>query len=73
MARKAKNFEIIAMEKEVAGQAVTEYFLKKTSLGLVRPVAANKFAAELPDGATTVVKTNDEAVDVLIRHYHLHH
>lgn len=72
MSKKAKTIELVEDEKEVNGVVISELKLGQHSLGTVTPTADNKFIATLPDGDKFTVKSHEEAVNILIRHYHLH-
>ena len=72
VARKEKNIEIIANEKMDHGTLLTEYVVGEDVIGRVLPVDG-AFQAELPDGRQFKLPSEDEAVDALIREYHLHH
>lgn len=71
MARKERNIEIIANEKMDHGTLLTEYVVGKNVIGRVLPVDG-AFQAKLPDGRQFKLPSEDEAVDFLIREYHLH-
>lgn len=76
MSKKDKNIQITEEEKMVNGQLVTELTAKKSKLGQViadQVIAdQDKFIAVLPSGERFNVKTENEALDLLIRDFHLH-
>ena len=71
MSKKDKNIQITEEEKMVNGQLVTELTAKKSKLGQVI-ADQDKFIAVLPSGERFNVKTENEALDLLIGDFHLH-
>lgn len=71
MSKKDKNIQVIEEEKMINGQLVLELTTKKDKIGQVI-AEANRFVAVLPSGERFKVTTQAEAVDLLIRDYHLH-
>lgn len=68
--RKEKTFQVIEQQRTENNVTVFEYFLKHKSLGLVKQT--DQYEAVLPDGSKVYAKTQEEALDYLIRHFHLH-
>ena len=71
MSKKTKTIELVEDEKVINGVTVAELKLGEKSLGTVKP-EDDKFTARLPDGEKFSVKSQSEAVNILISHYHLH-
>jgi len=71
VSKKDKTIQIIEEEKMINGQLVLELTTKKDKIGQV-VTEAERFVAILPSGERFKVTTQDEAVDLLIRDYHLH-
>ena len=71
MSKKDKNIPVIEEEKMINGQLVLQLTTKKDKIGQVI-AEANRFVAVLPSGERFKVTTQAEAVDLLIRDYHLH-
>lgn len=71
MSKKAKIIELVEDEKVVDGVSISELKLGDQLLGTVES-DNNKFTASLPDGESFNVKSHEEAMNILISHYHLH-
>ncbi|GAJ26063.1 hypothetical protein JCM15457_974 [Liquorilactobacillus sucicola DSM 21376 = JCM 15457] len=71
MARREKNVEIFEEEKMVNGNIVLELKTEKNELGSVRQ-DGNRFVVLLPNGETFKASSQKEAINILIRDYHLH-
>ncbi|AUJ29966.1 MAG: DUF2969 family protein [Liquorilactobacillus hordei] len=72
MSRKEKNIEIKEEEKVVNGETEIVLTIGSVALGSVR-VSTRGFVALLPNGETFKTSSHDEAINLLIRDYHLHH
>lgn len=71
MARKEKNIEIFEEEKMVNGNVVLELKTEQDKIGTVEQ-DGNRFVVLLPNGETFKASSQKEAVNILIRDYHLH-
>lgn len=72
MSRREKNIEIKEEEKIVDGETEIVLTIGSATLGSVR-VSKIGFVALLPNGETFRTSSHDEAINLLIRDYHLHH
>ncbi|MDN2452402.1 DUF2969 family protein [Lactobacillus sp. UCMA15818] len=72
MSHKEKNIEIKEEEKMVNGESEIILTIGSVTIGSVR-VSKRGFVALLPNGETFKTSSHDEAVNLLIRDYHLHH
>ncbi|WP_290032769.1 DUF2969 domain-containing protein [Ligilactobacillus cholophilus] len=72
MSKKTKTIELVEDEKVIDGIEISELKLGDQLLGTVTDDGKNKFTASLPDGESFNVKSHEEAMNLLISHYHLH-
>ncbi|KRL00126.1 DUF2969 domain-containing protein [Liquorilactobacillus capillatus] len=71
MARREKNIEVFEEEKMVNGNVVLELKTEQNEIGSVTQ-DGKRFVASLPNGETFKASSQKEAVNILIRNYHLH-
>ncbi|MGX5377222.1 DUF2969 domain-containing protein [Ligilactobacillus sp. LYQ135] len=71
MSKKTKTIELIEDEKIINGEKISELKLGDQSLGTIKD-EDHKFIASLPSGDAFNAKSHEEAVNLLISHYHLH-
>lgn len=71
MSKKTKTIELIEDEKIINGEKISELKLGDQSLGTIKD-EDHKFIASLPNGDAFNAKSHEEAVNLLISHYHLH-
>ncbi|MCC7667323.1 DUF2969 family protein [Liquorilactobacillus satsumensis] len=71
MSKREKNIEIVEEEKEVNGTPETNLKIGTVSVGSVKQ-DGQKFIAVFPNGETFRTGSHKEAVNLLIREYHLH-
>ncbi|KRM86361.1 DUF2969 family protein [Liquorilactobacillus vini] len=73
MSKKERNIEVIEEEREENGQTIVELKIGKQSLGVIKLNSRiNRFQALLPNGSIYHTNTRVEAVNLLLRDYHLH-
>ncbi|WP_281164702.1 DUF2969 domain-containing protein [Liquorilactobacillus sicerae] len=73
MSKKEKNIEVIEEKREENGQTIVELKIGKQSLGTIKPNSRiNSFQALLPNGSVYHTNSQVEAVNLLLRDYHLH-
>ncbi|KRM90825.1 DUF2969 domain-containing protein [Liquorilactobacillus cacaonum] len=71
MSRKEKSIEIKENEQIVDGKTEIVLTVGSHSLGKIK-ISERGFVALLPNGETFKTSSHDEAVNLLIRDYHLH-
>lgn len=71
VSKKEKNIELQEVEKKQNGEVVVELQLGDITLGTIKP-DNKRFLALLPNGESFRVNSKSEAINLLIRDYHLH-
>ncbi|KRM58003.1 DUF2969 domain-containing protein [Secundilactobacillus malefermentans] len=72
MAKKNRPIEVNIEEREDGDITVTDVLIGESKIGEVRP-ADDRFDASLEGESPMRYKTLDEAVESLLKEYHLHH
>lgn len=71
MSRKERNIEIIENEKMVNGELVLELTINSEVIGTIKQ-DQTRYRAILANGEELKLNSRNEAVDYLLRDYHLH-
>lgn len=72
MSKREKNIEILEVEKIVDNNTITELTTKDQEvIGRILQVG-KRYIAELKNGETFRVSSQAEAMEILLREYHLH-
>ena len=72
MSKREKNIEILEVEKIVDNNTITELTTKDQEvIGRILQ-DAKRYIAELKNGETFRVSSQAEAMEILLREYHLH-
>ncbi|MFT8458104.1 MAG: DUF2969 domain-containing protein [Liquorilactobacillus ghanensis] len=71
MSKKEKNIEVVEEEKSLNGQTILELKIAEKILGQVIP-DGQRFQAVFPDKSIFRTVSQKEAVNLLLRNYHLH-
>lgn len=71
MSKTEKNIQIFETEKMVNGKVMLELATKKTKLGMIE-LGDSRFIAIFPNGEQFRASSQDEAINLLIRNFHLH-
>ncbi|KRL04172.1 DUF2969 domain-containing protein [Liquorilactobacillus oeni] len=71
MSKREKNIEVIEEDKEVNGQFETILKIGTVGVGTIKQEGA-RFVALFPNGESFKAVSHEEAVNLLIREYHLH-
>ena len=71
MSKKERNFQIIENEKMVNGNLVLELTIQDEVIGSVKQDGM-RYIAVLSNGEELKLNSRNEAVDYLLRDYHLH-
>ena len=72
MSKREKNIEILEVEKIVDNNTITELTTKDQEvIGRILQ-DGKRYIAELKNGETFIVSSQAEAMEILLREYHLH-
>ncbi|MCP0885949.1 DUF2969 domain-containing protein [Ligilactobacillus sp. WILCCON 0076] len=71
MSKTEKNIQIFETEKMINGKVVLELTTKKAKLGMIE-LGDSRYIAIYPNGERFRASSQDEAVNLLIRNFHLH-
>lgn len=73
MAKKNRPVEVAIDEESRDGKDVLVIKVKEKEVGVVTPTDDGGFSAQLFEERPVRVKTQDEAVEMLLQNYNLHH
>ena len=71
MSKREKNNEVVEEDKKVNNQIETSLKIGSIDIGVIKQ-DGKRFVALLPNGETFKAVSHEEAVNLLIREYHLH-
>ena len=72
MSKREKNIEILEVEKIVDNNTITELTTKDQEVSGRLLQDGQRYIAELKNGETFRVSSQAEAMEILLREYHLH-